>query len=118
MGNTSRELQRCNAATASAEPNLFELCRAPAASTKSTLQQRVQSQTCLSYAECQQPRRSQRCNSECRAKINLRKHKNSCGIIREPQWAFRTFAIEIESDAREPQDRSGSDPTPIQLRLN
>ena len=61
-----RELQHCNTATASAEPNLFELCRAPTVSATPTLQQREQNQTCLSFAERLQCRQRQRCNSECR----------------------------------------------------
>jgi hypothetical protein len=34
-----RELQHCNSATASAEPNSFELCRAPGLSATPTPQQ-------------------------------------------------------------------------------
>ena len=34
-----RELQHCNSATASAEPNSFELCRAPGLSATPTVQQ-------------------------------------------------------------------------------
>ena len=74
MGIAFRELQRCNAATESAEPSLLELCRAPAVSTKSTLLQLRQEE-----------------------KIFRKKIKFFCESIREPQWKCCIFAVSIDS---------------------